>query len=113
MMLADLEAEIDRERYRRLPKPLQVLLWTVVTLLAIGTLLELWVVGDLFIFSGSNEYRKAVPWLLALSTPIAALGMYFFYARGLVAVPGVALMVVLAPLGWVALVGWMVGERSV
>lgn len=124
--LADGLAEIYGIRHRRLPIPLRVF-WVVMALLGIGTVLEI-TVGQGFIFSGSNEYREASPWLLALFTPILAVGL-FFHLRAIPPAPytraqisrrallagGVAIiayMVVVAPLGWIALLGWTVGSPS-
>lgn len=95
-----------------------------------GLILET-TIGRQFVFSASNQYRAAIPWLLALLTPMFAW-MFFFleranhtwanryptrWVRWLIVFPGTvtvsSVITISSPLGWLALYGWLFGTPSV
>lgn len=113
----------------RLSGPLRWALVLALVLVPMGGLLELVFVGQGFIHSLGNEYRAIGPWLFLALVPVVAYGLKkaridkFLatryptrWVRRYLMFPGVVLtaagMLVLAPTGWVALLGWSVGSHS-
>lgn len=112
-----------------LPKSYRVPAIATTLFLSVGTLLET-AIGTGFIFSGSNAYRSAMPWLFGALIPIFAVGWFLleranhdlraqsptWLVRWFVLFPGIvtlsAAMVVFSPLGWAALLGWAIGSPS-
>lgn len=112
-----------------LPKPLRVPAMAALVFLCAGTLLEV-TVGRGFIFSASNGYRAAMPWLFGVLIPVFAVGWFLlerahhdlrtryptWLVRWLVMFPLIvvlsAAMVVVSPLGWAALLGRTIGSSS-
>lgn len=84
-------------------------------------------VGRGFIFFGSEAYRNALPWLFGLASLLLGSGFVFLerrnaalswsaptgWVRWLILLPLMttlsAALVLIAPLGWAALFGWVVG----
>jgi hypothetical protein len=98
-------------------------------LLGAGALLEM-TVGTGFIFSRSNAYRAAMPWLFGFLSLVFAAGLLMleranrsllmryptWFVRWLIVFPLVvaltAVMAAIAPLGWAALLGQTFGSPS-
>ena len=112
-----------------LPKPFRVPAIIVMALLVAGTLLEI-TMGTGFIFSGSNAYYTAMPWLFGVLIPVFAVGLFLlerinhnlraqsptWFVRWFLVFPGIvtlsAAIVVFSPLGWAAALGWAIGSPS-
>lgn len=113
----------------KLPKSIAWLLFAALLLAVAGGLLEV-TIGRGFIFAHANGYRDAMPLVLFILIPAFALlwfpliknnpHMLSRYPTGVIrwgvmfpltAVMSAA-MIVVAPLGWIALCGWAVGEPS-
>lgn len=112
-----------------LPQPLAWLLLATLICGFIGVILEE-TIGDGFIFSHANGYREARPLLLLILIPVFALlwfpimksSSYALHRYPTAAIRwgimfpvmaiGLSAMVYAAPLGWIALSGWAVGEPS-
>lgn len=130
--LADQVSQISsddvRPKRRTLPRQLLVPYIAVLTFVIGGPLLES-TVGEAFIFSGSTQYRLAMPWLFGILIPILALKWFLiervthqlqtsyrywsdriFMFLGMVALTSA--LVVVSPLGWAALLGKTIGSLS-
>lgn len=112
-----------------LSKPLLFLVLGALVFAIAGVILEL-TVGSRFIFSHANAYRNAKPLMFIILIPILAKvwlpifkGSDYISARyptdairWLVMFPCTVVMlstiIMVAPLGWLALGGWVVGESS-
>ncbi len=130
--LADQVSQISsddvRPKRRILPRQFLVPYIAALTFVIGGALLET-TVGEGFIFSGSTQYRLAMPWLFGLLIPILALKWFLiervthqlqtsyrywshriFVFSGMVALTSA--LVVVSPLGWAALLGQTIGSPS-
>jgi hypothetical protein len=121
--IAEIEAQFAPPR--PLPLAARIALATVMLALAIGSLLEI-TIGSGFIFSGSNAYRHAMPWLWAVLLPSFGVVWYLAerrqnllrhryptaWVRWLLVFPLMVVasagMAIVAPLGWAAMGGYLV-----
>jgi len=112
-----------------LPKKFRLPVLAILFFVVIGALLEA-IIGKQFIFSAINEYWQFIPWIIGVTAPLLAWGLFFMVKndyfiksryptwsiRWLVMFPMmVALsiaMVVTAPLGWASLYGWTTGAPT-
>ncbi len=129
--LADQVSQISsddvRPKRRVLPRQLLVPYIAALAFVIGGSLLES-TVGEVFIFSGSTQYRLAMPWLFGILIPILALKWFLiervthqlqtsyrywsdriFTFLGMVALTSA---LVVSPLGWAALLGKTIGSLS-
>jgi hypothetical protein len=112
-----------------LPMHLRILLGTAAVLVLSGFGFEE-TLGKHFIFAAANQYREAVPWIVAALTPVfawlmfrverinrdLAIGYPTWWIRWLIVFPLTAvfagILVALAPLGWSALFGRLNGSAG-
>lgn len=109
-----------------LPKSFRLPASALLIFVIVGAVLEM-LVGSSFIFSGSNDYRRAVPWLLCIVVPLVAVGFFLLEKRNhqmkaqfptwsirwLAMFPLIIAMcsaaIVISPLGWASVLGWVIG----
>ena len=129
IQIAQINSEDLRPKRWAIPKPFLLPYIAAVIVVIRGALLET-TVGQVFIFSGSTQYRSAMPWLFGALVPTLALGFFliervtrqlqrgypYWTTRWLFVFPGMvafsSAVVVVSPLGWAALLGKTIGSPS-
>jgi hypothetical protein len=129
--IAEIEARFAAARPRTLtlPQRFRIPALAVLVIVAVGSILEL-TVGQAFVFSLGNYYRAAIPWLFPGLLVLFGVAWFLverasgpikaryptLWVRELFAFPLIAAicaaMVLIAPLGWAALSGWVLGSAS-
>jgi hypothetical protein len=112
-----------------IPKPFRTPTIILLLFIAAGTVLEL-TIGSGFIFAAADTYRSAAPWLFAALIPVFAILLYWLdrlggnarirfptsWLRTLIIFPLMVAMcsgmVLIAPLGWISLLGLAIGARA-
>ncbi|MBI4987543.1 MAG: hypothetical protein HZC23_01885 [Rhodocyclales bacterium] len=127
--IAEVKASYAAPNRRVLPKRFRVPAIAMLFFVLIGSILE-FTVGDAFIFAGANDYRRAIPWLLSVVVPLIAVGLFLlekanhgmraqfptWVIRWLVMFPLTIAMcsaaLVVSPLGWASVLGWVAGTPT-
>lgn len=119
---------------RLLPKSYRVtfglgIVFLFIGFLFIGMMLEI-TLGEGFIFIFANEYRAIGFWIFLISLPLVTTGLFWLDKNGVpinqksitkwlfwpiifpLMIGFLAAMIIVAPLGWLALGGWAFGTES-